>query len=151
MAMGGYMPSKLSNLLLAATTAVTIGFIGTDVADITSQTGMPFKKTYSHDAASKTAWISTEVKDWFKLNTIDLTNELNELKRLILQVFGNVPISTSIYHDPDESWKKIVVQVASNLGEDFDTQIELENSLFEKIWQIDSLRATIPSLIISQA
>jgi hypothetical protein len=144
-----YVPSKLSNLFLA-TTVAAIGFIGADVADITSQTGMPFKKSYSHDAVSKTAWISPEVKNWFKLNNFDLINELNELKRLILQVFGNVSISTSIYHDPDEFWSKTVIQIASNLGEDFEKQIELENSLFEKIWQVESIRVIIPFLIISQ-
>lgn len=55
-----------------------------------------------------------------------------------------------MYVDPDKSWSKVLVKIDSNLGDDFDKQIRLEDQLFATIWKSESLKMLSQSLIITQ-
>lgn len=134
-----------------ATTALFIGIVGQDVADVASLTKLPFDKIKNASIAKSDFWISTEVFNWLGSNSVNARDNMDALKIIIAEVFGSVNITTEMYVDPDESWSKVLVKIDSNLGDDFDKQINLEDQLFATIWKSESLKMLSQSLIITQS
>lgn len=133
-----------------ASTALFIGIVGQDVANVASLTKLPFDKIKNASSAKSDFWISNEVFNWLGSNSINARDNMDALKIIIAEVFGSVNITTEMYVDPDESWSKVLVKIDSNLGDDFDKQINLEDQLFSAIWKSTSLKSLSQSLIITQ-
>jgi hypothetical protein len=136
---------------LVATTALFIGIVGQDVADVASLTKLPFEKIKNTSIAKADTWISMEVLNWLGAHSKNASNDMYALKEIITEVFGSAYVTTEMYVDPDESWSKVLVKIDSNLGDDFDKQIHLEDQLFSAIWKSTSLKALSQSLIITQS
>lgn len=142
-------PNSFSKAFIV-TTAIVIGFVAQNVADVACLTKLPFGKIPSLSISNPSPWIPSEVLSWLNSNASDTAVDMDNLKSLITSVFGDVSVSTEIYHDPDESWSKVLVKIDSNLGDDFDKQIRLEDQLFANIWNSASLKTLSQSLIITQ-
>ncbi len=143
-------PNNFSKAFIV-TTAIVIGFVAQNVADVACLTKLPFGKIPSLAITNASPWIPSEVLSWLNSNASNTAVDMDNLKLLIASVFGDVPVSTEVYHDPDESWSKVLVRINSNLGDDFDKQIRLENQLFANIWKSLPLRSLTHSLIITQS
>lgn len=130
----------------AMTAALSVSATVTDF-DTVRVLDQSFSMTKSHN----TLWMGRDVKNWLSQNcSVAAATEMDALRVLVRNIFGDVKISTKIYNDPDESWSKVQVHIYSQLDEDFDKQFALEEKLFEEIWKSSSLKTLTRHLIISQ-
>jgi prophage DNA circulation protein len=131
---------------LAIATALAFGSATTDF-----DTANALDQSFSATKPQNVSWINDEVKSWLdQTHGLTATTEMSKLHALIQQVFGPVGVISKIYSDPDESWSKVQIQIDSQLGEDFDRQLALEDKLFAEIWKSTSLKDLSQRLIISQ-
>lgn len=132
---------------LAIATALAFGGATTDF-----DTANALDQSFSATKPQNLSWINNEVKSWLdREHGLTSTSEMSKLQALIQQVFGTVEIVSKIYSDPDEPWSKVQIHIYSQLGEDFEKQLALEEKLFNEIWASTSLKALSQHLIISQA
>jgi hypothetical protein len=129
----------------AMTAALSVSATVTDF-DTVRVLDQSFSMTKSHNIL----WIGRDVKNWLNQNcSVMAATEMDALRSLVRNIFGNVNVSTKIYNDPDESWSKVQVQIDSQLDENFDRQLALEDKLFAEIWKSASLKELSQHLIIS--
>lgn len=135
---------------LILTTVIGISIVVDNVADVAALTKFSFDKVKKYSVSKDGSWISADILNWLSTHAVNANNDMNALKIIIAEVFGSVNVTTEMYVDPDESWSKVLVKIDSNLGDDFDKQIHLEDQLFSAIWKSTSLRTLSQSLIITQ-
>lgn len=135
---------------LILTTVIGISIVVDNVVDVAALTKFSFDKVKKHSISKDSSWISADILNWLDSHSANADNNMNALKKVIAEVFGSVNITTEMYVDPDESWSKVLVKIDSNLGDDFDKQIRLEDQLFANIWNSASLKTLSQSLIITQ-
>ena len=134
---------------LTLSTALAVGFIEADISN-TSWSTFPDKNEAAKPVI-QLSWISKEVVGWLsKTHSNPSISVINDLRKLIVEIFGEVSISTEMYQDPDESWNKAVVKISSNLADDFDKQLALEERFFEAAFTNDPVKSLLQHMIITQ-
>lgn len=133
------------------TTFVALAIVGQEMSDIGNQTSLEFGKRHFQSIAVAPTWMTKDASDWLNSNVVGSSDGLRRLKSLIDNVFGKVPVTAELYQDPDESWSKVLITIGSNLEDNFERQIALENDLFEKIWASEELRELAKSMILTQS
>ncbi len=136
---------------LILTTVIGISIVVDNVADVAALTKFSFDKVKKYSVSKNGSWVSADILNWLSTHAVNASNDMNALKTIIAEVFGSVSVTTEMYVDPDESWSKVLVKIDSNLGDDFDKQINLEDQLFAAIWKSASLKTLSQSLIITQS
>lgn len=136
---------------LILTTVIGISIVVDNVVDIAALTKFSFDKVKKYSISKDSSWISADVLNWLNTHAMNASNDMNALRVLIAEVFGSATVTTEMYVDPDESWSKVLLKIDSNLGDDFDKQIHLEDQLFSAIWKSTSLKTLSQSLIITQS
>jgi len=79
--------------------------------------------------------ISEEIKK-FLISNEDLIQILSDAQEHIYRVFGRVPISLELHHDPEEGWDELFIIIKTQLPPE--KAVNLENRLFEE-WFVDIL------------
>jgi hypothetical protein len=133
------------------TTFVALAIVGQEMSDLGNQTSLEFGKRHFQSIAINPTWITKDASNWLNSNVVGSSDGLHRLKCLIGNVFGKVAVNAELYQDPDESWSKVLLTIGSNLGDNFEMQIALENVLFEQIWASEELRELAKSMIITQS
>jgi len=103
-------PKRRKNILsLAATTAVVIGFVNPQ---------LDTNKIFIPSTFSVSPWNSVKSdEDIFLEETHIVRNTLSRIYSTICEVFGKIPVATSVYRDTEEDWQNLLITINSGMSD----------------------------------
>ncbi|MDO9013299.1 MAG: hypothetical protein Q7U84_00755 [Polynucleobacter sp.] len=114
--------------------------------NLASQTAIPLSK--SVHASLGQNWIDAHSYAWLESRGIVVSSEMQIFRSMLFENFKSTNISSQLYLDAEESWRKVLVTVKLPESTDFDVAYGYEMSFFQKVSKSAFLSRIMDNLIL---
>lgn len=114
--------------------------------NLATQTAIPLSR--SLNTALGQNWVDPDSYAWLELQGIIVPSEMYIFRSILAEHFRSKNISSQLYCDAEESWKKVLVTIELPESVDFNMAYEYEISFFQKVSESVFLSRIMDSLIL---
>jgi hypothetical protein len=93
-------------------------------------------------------WIDAHSYAWLESRGIVVSSEMQIFRSMLFENFKSTNISSQLYLDAEESWRKVLVTVKLPESTDFDVAYGYEMSFFQKVSKSAFLSRIMDNLIL---